>query len=72
MSETVEVFENEEAVRLLEYFAAYNKLQSKIEQIKCIAATNSEITLRSPQTPDLGCELSNDEAAFGLNSSLDE
>ena len=43
MSSTVEVFENEEATKLLDYFVAYKKMMNTIEQIKCLAATNSEI-----------------------------
>ena len=54
MPQTVEVFENEEATKLLDYFAAYKKLQNKIEQIKCMAAINSDITLNGnqPQAPN--------------------
>jgi hypothetical protein len=43
MSETVEIFENEEASKLLDYFVAYKKLMSKVEYIKCISALNSEV-----------------------------
>jgi hypothetical protein len=43
LSSTIEVFENEEATKLLDYFVAYKKLMSTIEQIKCMAAVNSEI-----------------------------
>ena len=43
VSSTMEVFENEEATKLLDYFVAYKKLMSTIEQIKCLAAVNSEI-----------------------------
>jgi hypothetical protein len=43
VSSTLEVFENEEAVKLLDYFVAYKKLMNTIERIKCLAAVNSEI-----------------------------
>ena len=43
VSKTVEVFENEEATKLLDYYVAYKKLMRTIEQIKCIAAVNKEI-----------------------------
>lgn len=43
MSSTVEIFENEEATKLLDYFVAYKKLMRTIDQIKCIAAVNKEI-----------------------------
>ena len=43
MSEPVEIFENEEASKLLDYFVAYKKLMSKVEYIKCISALNSEV-----------------------------
>ncbi len=34
------MFEKEEAVKLLNYFVAYKKLQNKLDHIKCIAALN--------------------------------
>ena len=43
MTNKIEVFENEEATKLLDYFVAYKKMMSTIEQIKCLAASNSEI-----------------------------
>jgi hypothetical protein len=43
MSRPIEVFENEEASKLLDYFVAYKKLLSKVEYIKCISALNSEV-----------------------------
>ena len=43
MPQSVEVFENEEATKLLDYFVAYKKLMSKVEYLKCISALNSEI-----------------------------
>lgn len=43
MSKSVEVFENEEAAKRLDYFLAYKKLMSKVEYIKCISALNGEV-----------------------------
>ena len=43
MPHPVDVFENEEASKLLDYFVAYKKLTSKVEYIKCISALNSEV-----------------------------
>jgi hypothetical protein len=43
MSGHVEIFENEEASKLLDYFVAYKKLMSKVEYIKCISALNNEV-----------------------------
>lgn len=51
MSQPVEVFENEEASKLLDYFVAYKKLMSKVEYIKCISALNSEVQFSQNQTP---------------------
>jgi hypothetical protein len=51
-SNTVEVFENEEATKLLDYFVAYKKLMSTIEQIKCLAAVNSEIHFSESQATE--------------------
>jgi hypothetical protein len=43
MSHPIEIFVNEEASKLLDYFIAYKKLVSKVEYIKCISALNSEV-----------------------------
>jgi hypothetical protein len=40
MSQKIQVFENEEAKKLLDYFVAYKKLQSKLDYIKCVVALN--------------------------------
>jgi hypothetical protein len=40
MPQKTQVFENEEAKKLLDYLVAYKKLQSKLEYIKCVAALN--------------------------------
>jgi hypothetical protein len=40
MPQKTQVFENEEAKKLLDYFVAYKKLQSKLDYIKCVAALN--------------------------------
>jgi hypothetical protein len=51
MPRPVEVFENEEASKLLDYFVAYKKLMSKVEYIKCISALNSEVHFCQNQPP---------------------
>jgi len=43
MSRPVEVFENEEASKLFDYFVAYKKLMSKVEYMRCISALNREV-----------------------------
>jgi hypothetical protein len=40
MPQKIQVFEKEEATKLLDYFVAYKKLQNKLEYIKCVAALN--------------------------------
>ncbi len=40
MPQKIQVFEKEEAKKLLDYFVAYKKLQSKLDYIKCVAALN--------------------------------
>ncbi|MCL4430135.1 MAG: hypothetical protein M1167_05225 [Chloroflexi bacterium] len=53
MSQPVEVFENEEASKLLDYFVAYKKLLSKVEYIKCVSALNSEVHFsQNPPQPE--------------------
>lgn len=44
MSKKVEVFENEEAERFLNYFVAYKKFRNKADYLRCIIALNREIT----------------------------
>jgi hypothetical protein len=39
-----QIFENEEAEKLLDYFVAYKKLNSAVDCIRCAAKMNSEIT----------------------------
>ncbi len=51
MSQPVEIFENEEAAKLLDYFVAYKKLMNKVEYIKCISALNSEVHFSQTQIP---------------------
>jgi hypothetical protein len=43
MSQPTEVFKNEEASKLLDYFVAYKKLINKVDYIRCISALCSEI-----------------------------
>ncbi len=52
MNHPVEVFENEEASKLLDYCVAYKKLASKVEYIKCISALNSEIRFSETKLPE--------------------
>lgn len=52
MNHSIEVFENEEASKLLDYFVAYKKLMSKVEYIKCISALNSEVQFTETQLPE--------------------
>ncbi len=39
----LEIFENEEAERLLSYFVAYRKLSSTADYFKCLATLNREV-----------------------------
>ena len=72
--QSLEVFENEEAAKLLDYFAAYKKLQNKIEQIKCMAAVNSEIclTANQPQEPTPLNDLIDNQPEALLPSALEK
>jgi hypothetical protein len=76
MSKPVEVFENEEASKLLDYFVAYKKLMSKVEYIKCISALNGEVRFcenQSPtETPDLtAIEVAN-QPPIGLPAAFEK
>jgi len=66
MSENIQIFENEEASQFLNYFVAYRKLQSKIEQVKCIAALNRDANLCLKQ-PEPQCSAVDLEPALPLN-----
>ena len=68
MNKQIEVFENEEAAKLLDYFVAYKKLMRTIDFIKCAAASNSEICFSNICLPNEG-ELQNQiisQPAIGL------
>lgn len=54
MTKNVEIFENEEAERFLDYYIAYQKLVIVVENVKCIAAVNGEMSLniKEPTLPD--------------------
>jgi hypothetical protein len=65
MPQHTEVFENEEASKLLDYFVAYKKLMSKVEYIKCISALNSEIHFSQNQAPTETPDLNAADAANG-------
>jgi hypothetical protein len=74
MSQKIEIFENEEASKLLDYFVAYKKLMSKVEYIKCISALNSEIHFNQNPTqtenPNLILESVNQQP-IGLPAELE-
>ncbi len=50
MNENKQVFENEEAERFLDYFVAYKKLASIIDNAKCMAAVNSDVSLNKKES----------------------
>ena len=73
MSRPVEVFENEEASKLLDYFVAYKKLMSKVEYIKCISALNSEVHFSENQPPTENStlpQINENQPAIGLPEDL--
>ena len=45
MTKNIEVFENEEAEKFLDYFVAYKKIAILIDNAKWMAAVNGEISL---------------------------
>ena len=71
MTKKVEVFENEEAERFLDYFVAYKKFSNKADYLRCIIALNSEITsdnrnLQFAETDRLE-SLSENQSAAGMS-----
>jgi hypothetical protein len=45
------IFENEEAEKLLDYFAAYRKLNETADYLRCVSKVNSEITFNEIAQP---------------------
>lgn len=75
MSKPTEVFENEEAVKLLDYFVAYKKLLTKLEHIKCVAAANTATNLNEnqPQTVNNALNpITDNQLAIGLPPELNK
>lgn len=74
MSHHMEVFENEEASKLLDYFVAYKKLMSKVEYIKCISALNSEVRFSETQLPENSTlnPIGDNQPPTGLPATLDK
>ena len=73
MSRPVEVFENEEASKLFDYFVAYKKLMSKVEYMKCISALNREVRFceNQPPTENNALNLTTDsQPVIGLPADL--
>jgi len=54
MTKNMEIFENEEAERFLDYAVRYKKLAKLVDNVKCIAAINGEISLtrKEPMMPN--------------------
>ena len=59
MTKNIEVFENEEAEKFLDYFVAYKKIAILLDNVKCMAAVNGEISLNSKE-PTLPNDISNE------------
>jgi len=54
MTENIEIFENEEATKLLDYFVTYMKLMDKVDSIKNLASQQqNEMILLEPETMGL-------------------
>jgi hypothetical protein len=51
MTENIEIFENEEATKFLDYFVTYMKLMDKVDNIKNLASQQpNEMILVEPET----------------------
>lgn len=75
MSKSTEVFENEEAAKLLDYFVAYKKLMIKLEYIKCEAALNSNISFsenHSQPANNALNQINDNQPAIGLPPAPDK
>ncbi len=75
MSHPVEVFENDEASKLLDYFVAYKKMLSKIEYIKCISVLNSEVHFNENPIPtenSILITIGDNQLPTGLSATFDK
>ena len=72
MNHSIEIFENEEASKLLDYFVAYRKLMSKVEYIKCISALNSEIHFSETQLPETLNPTVDNQSPIGSPTTFDK
>ena len=72
MNYPIEVFENEEASKLLDYFVAYKKLMSKVEYIKCISALNSEVHFSETQIPETLNPTVDNQPTIGSPATFDK
>jgi len=74
MTKNIEVFENEEAEKFLDYFVAYKKLAILRDNVKCMAAVNDEITINSiePTMPDISNEINHSQFPVIVPTLLDK
>ena len=59
MTKNIEVFENEEAEKFLDYFVGYKKLAILLDNVKCMAAVNDEISIHNKE-PTMPNDVSNE------------
>jgi hypothetical protein len=52
MTENVEIFENEEATKFLDYFVTYLKLMDKVDNIKNLANQQNAMILLEPESAE--------------------
>lgn len=65
MTENIEIFENEEATKFLDYFVTYMKLMDKVDTIKNLASQQqNEIILLEPETIAL------EESQFSIHQPI--
>jgi hypothetical protein len=51
MSKLQQIFENEEAEKLLDYFVAYRKLSETADYLRCVSKVNNEISFNEIALP---------------------
>jgi hypothetical protein len=74
MTKNIEVFENEEAERFLDYFVAYKRLSILIDNVKCMAAVNGEISINNKEptlTNDIGIEINESHVPVAIPTLFD-
>jgi hypothetical protein len=74
MTENMEIFENEEATKFLDYFVAYKKLMTTMDNIKALAAQKTETNFPKEELtePNIAYDLNDSPSSITFQLTLDK